>query len=217
MRTSGSDLAVSPGADPVAPGRLRTALVGAIFFLSGVAALIYQISWQRLLFTSFGVDIESVTIVVSTFMLGLGAGAIAGGLAADRFATRLIALFALCELGIGLFGLASAPIIRGLGEAFATSPRHVVAAANFLVLLVPTSLMGATLPLLVTDAVRRHGGVGVSIGALYFVNTLGAACGALLLGLGLFAILTLTQSLTAASTINFTVAACGAALAWRFR
>lgn len=215
-----------PGTHPAsvtalaAPGgtdatRIRSAVVGAIFFLSGAAALVYQISWQRLLFTSFGVDIESVTIVVSTFMLGLGAGAMAGGALADRFHSRLLVLFALCELGIGLFGLVSAPLIRALGEAFATSPRAVVAGVNFAVLLIPTSLMGATLPILVTDAVRRHGGVGVSIGALYFVNTMGAASGALALGLGLFAVLELPQAIVFAALINFTVASGGAFLAWR--
>ena len=142
-----------------APGRMdfaqiRTAVVGAIFFLSGAAALVYQISWQRLLFTSFGVDIESVTIVVSTFMCGLGLGAIAGGALADRFHSRPLVLLALCELGIGLFGLVSVSFIRALGEVFATSPRVVVAAVNFGALLIPTSLMGATLPILVTDMVR---------------------------------------------------------------
>lgn len=215
-----------PGTHPAsvtalaAPGgtdatRIRNAVLGAIFFLSGAAALVYQISWQRLLFTSFGIDIESVTIVVSTFMLGLGAGAMAGGALADRFHSRLLVLFAFCELGIGLFGLVSAPLIRALGEAFATSPRAVVAGVNFAVLLIPTSLMGATLPILVTDAVRRHGGVGVSIGALYFVNTMGAASGALALGLGLFAVLELPQAIVFAALINFTVASGGAFLAWR--
>jgi predicted membrane-bound spermidine synthase len=198
-------------------GRFRTWIVGAIFFLSGAAALVYQISWQRLLFTSFGVDIESVTIVVSTFMLGLGAGAIGGGALADRFHSRLLVLFALCELGIGIFGLVSVPLIRALGELFATSPRAVVAAVNFAVLLVPTSLMGATLPILVTDAVRKYGGVGVSIGGLYFVNTLGAASGALALGIGLFAVLELPQAIAAAALVNFTVASGGAFLAWRER
>jgi len=197
--------------------QIRTAVVGAIFFLSGAAALVYQIAWQRLLFTSFGVDIESVTIVVSTFMLGLGAGAIVGGALADRYRSRLLVLFALCELGIGVFGLVSVQLIRGLGEAFATSPRAVVAAVNFAVLLVPTSLMGATLPILVTDAVRRHGGVGVSIGALYFVNTMGAASGALTLGLGLFAVLELPQAIACAAVVNFAVASGGAFLAWRDR
>ena len=50
-----------------------------LFFVSGIAALIYQVCWQRLLFEAFGVDMESVTIIVSTFMLGLGLGALVGG------------------------------------------------------------------------------------------------------------------------------------------
>lgn len=199
------------------PVQVRTAFVGAVFFLSGAAALVYQIAWQRLLFTSFGVDIESVTIVVSTFMCGLGLGAIAGGALADRFHSRLLVLFALCELGIGLFGLVSVPFIRALGEAFATSPRVVVAAVNFGALLIPTSLMGATLPILVTDAVRRQGGVGVSIGALYFINTFGAASGALALGVGLFAVLELPQAIAAAALVNFTVASGAMLLAWSER
>lgn len=213
MSRSAASSLEGAAASPGVGGRARTALIAAIFFLSGVAALVYQMGWQRLLYTSFGVDIESVTIVVSTFMLGLGAGAIAGGALADRFPTRLIALFAACELGIGLFGVASAPLIRALGDAFATSPRAVVALVDFAVLLVPTSLMGATLPILVTDAVRRHGSVGVSIGALYFVNTMGAAAGALMIGIGLYSVLTLSQSLLAAAAVNGVVAACGAVLA----
>ena len=48
-----------------------------LFFVSGVAALVYQVCWQRLLFSAFGVDIDSVTIIVSVFMLGLGLGALA--------------------------------------------------------------------------------------------------------------------------------------------
>ena len=201
----------------VRPVQTRTAFVGAVFFLSGAAALVYQIAWQRLLFTSFGVDIESVTIVVSTFMCGLGLGAIAGGALADRHASRLLILFALCELGIGLFGLVSVPVIRALGEVFATSPRAVVATVNFGALLIPTSLMGATLPILVTDMVRRQGGVGVSIGTLYFINTFGAASGALALGIGLFAVLELPQAIAAAALVNFTVASGAMLLAWSER
>ncbi|MCC6380823.1 MAG: hypothetical protein IT519_18560 [Burkholderiales bacterium] len=88
---------------------------------------------------------------------------------------------------------------------------------NFAILLVPTSLMGATLPILVTDAVRRHGGVGVSIGALYFVNTMGAATGALLLAIGLFVVLELPQAISLAALINFTAASGATVLAWRGR
>jgi predicted membrane-bound spermidine synthase len=158
-----------------------------------------------------------VTIVVSTFMLGLGAGALAGGWIADRLPARLLVLFAACELGIGLFGLVSGPLIHAVGELFVQSPRPVVALVNFLLLLVPTSLMGATLPLLVTDAVRRHGGIGVSVGRLYFVNTLGATAGALGIAMGGFRYLDLATAIQGAAGINFCVAALGGLLAWRER
>ncbi len=199
-----------------ADGR-RAAALAPIFFLSGVAALVYQICWQRLLFVSFGIDIESVTIIVSSFMLGLGAGALAGGWIADRLPARLLFLFAACELGIGLFGLASPPLIPALGDLFVQSPRPVVALVNFLLLLVPTSLMGATLPLLVTDTVRRDCGVGVSVGRLYFVNTLGATTGALAIAMGGFRYFDLATAIQGAAAINFLVAALGGLLAWRFK
>ena len=64
--------------------RIRAGLV-PLFFLSGIAALVYQVCWQRMLFVAFGVDIESVTIIVSTFMFGLGARALLGGELADRY------------------------------------------------------------------------------------------------------------------------------------
>jgi predicted membrane-bound spermidine synthase len=186
-----------------------------IFFLSGIAALVYQICWQRMLFVSFGIDIESVTIIVSTFMLGLGAGALAGGWIADRFPARLLVLFAACELAIGLFGLVSAPLIHTIGEIFVQSARPAVALVNFALLLVPTSLMGATLPILVTDSVRRRGGVGVSIGRLYFANTLGATAGALAIAMGAFRYFDLAAGIQSAAGINFCVAALGGLLAWR--
>lgn len=207
-------------ADPArSEGRFfsAAAALAPIFFLSGVAALVYQICWQRMLFVSFGIDIESVTIIVSTFMLGLGVGALAGGWIADRFPARLLVLFAACELLIGVFGLGSAPLIRTMGEIFVQSARPVAALVNFGLLLVPTSLMGATLPILVTDAVRRRGGIGVSIGRLYFVNTLGATAGALAIAMGGFRYFDLAAAIQGAAAINFCVAALGGLLAWRSR
>src|SRR4030081_3442013 len=87
----------------------RRTLAGLVplFFASGIAALIYQVCWQRLLFEAFGVDIESVTIIVSTFMLGLGLGALAGGQLSDRYPGQALALFALIELAIAVFGICS--------------------------------------------------------------------------------------------------------------
>ena len=78
--------------------------LAAIFFISGFSALIYQVCWQRLLFTGFGVDLTSITVIVSVFMAGLGVGAYFGGRIADKFSTRLLIIFCLIELGIGCFG-----------------------------------------------------------------------------------------------------------------
>ena len=55
------------------------ALVGVIFFMSGFPALIYQLVWQRSLFTIYGINVESVTVIVTAFMLGLGLGSLVGG------------------------------------------------------------------------------------------------------------------------------------------
>ncbi|HBG20051.1 MAG TPA: hypothetical protein DDY32_12465 [Desulfobulbaceae bacterium] len=177
-----------------------------VFFLSGVSALIYQVAWQRLLFGTFGVDVESITIVVSTFMLGLGCGALAGGQLADRFGGRVIQLFALCELGIGLFGALSPFLIPAVGERFMQCQLPVIALVNFLLILLPATFMGATLPMLVAHLFRRTGNVGRSIGSLYLFNTLGAALGAFATGTVLFVVLTLDQAIYLAAAGNFAVA-----------
>jgi MFS family permease len=183
--------------------RLRLLIIP--FFFSGVAALVYQICWQRLLFVAFGVDIESITIIVSTFMLGLGVGAIFGGQLADRYPRRIIELFAGAEFLIGTFGLFSPDLIAIVGEATTQSSLPVVAAANFGLLLVPTVLMGATLPMLVAFLVVTVGNVGVSIGGLYFVNTLGAALGAFTVGLVWLHYFELNTTIYSAAGLNFAV------------
>jgi len=184
----------------------RTAWIELIFFGSGFAALAYQLCWQRVLFASFGIDIESVTIIVSTFMLGLGVGAIGGGWAADRYPHRLLSLFACCEAAIGLFGLASVALIRQIADWFVLAPVPVIATVSFIILALPTSMMGATLPMLVAHVVRRNGNVGASIGSLYFANTLGAATGCMVVGFFWFYSFDLPSAVRTAAAVNFLVA-----------
>src|SRR6266849_4767412 len=78
-----------------------------LFFLSGFPALIYQIVWQRTLFSIFGVNIQSVTVVVSAFTLGLGLGSLAGGRLSNSPAAPLLLLFGGMELGIAAYGVIS--------------------------------------------------------------------------------------------------------------
>ena len=176
-----------------------------LFFFSGAAALMYQVAWQRILFFSFGTDIESTTIIVSVFMMGLGLGALAGGWAADKWFDRIIPLFALCEIGIGLFGIASPHILPFVSDMFVNSGRFGLAAVNFFVLLLPTAFMGATLPMLITHCLRTYKNVGVSTGTLYCLNTLGAGTGCAL-GSMAFRFVTLTQFIGIAAFINIAVA-----------
>ena len=97
---------------------LGTTRIAMAFFLSGFAALVYQVAWQRLLFVVVGVDIESVTIVVSTFMFGLGVGALLGGILADRFPQCILLAFCLFEAAIAAYGLVSADLLVWSGHLF---------------------------------------------------------------------------------------------------
>lgn len=177
-----------------------------LFFISGVAALIYQIAWQRLLFANLGSDIDSVTIIVSVFMLGLGVGALLGGRAVDMFPERAILLFVLVEVGIGIFGLGSSAIILYVGTLVHDSNLLLTAVISFLILLFPTTLMGSTLPVLITFVAKRWGNIGAATGHMYSINTLGAALGAFVTGYWLFGFLPLGGVIYLAATMNFLVA-----------
>ncbi len=175
------------------------------FCASGFAALIYQIVWQRVLFAAFGVNIEAVTVVVTAFLAGLGCGSFLGGSFAGASSGRLLLAFGALEIAIGLFGVISLPFFRWIGDvtnALASLPRGAVAA---LIVMVPTTLMGATLPLLVSFLVRSSRNVGGSVGLLYFINTAGSAVAALVAVLFLLGNLGETGSTFVAASVNLAV------------
>jgi len=146
-----------------------------LFLISGFAAMIYQVVWQRTLFAAFGVNIESITIVVSLFMFGLGLGSLVGGALSRRFPGKAAWLFLVCELGIGVFGAVSLPLMERVSAATLHGGLWEVSLAVFALLAVPTMLMGATLPILVTHLHRHLNNVGKSVGLLYCINTIGSA------------------------------------------
>ena len=158
------------------------ALAGLLFFLSGAAALVYQVAWQRLLALHSGVGLYSVAMIVAAFMAGLGIGSLLGG----RFSTRLgggraLAAFAALEIGISAFGAASTWLYYDWLYPRAVhlpSPSWQAGLLHLVVLLPPTVLMGMSLPFLVRAVVTEVEGAGRRIGWLYGVNVLGAAAGA---------------------------------------
>lgn len=105
-----------------------------VFFISGFSALIYQVCWQRLLFTGFGVDLTSITVIISVFMAGLGIGAFFGGRIADKFPKKMIIIFCLIELGIGFFGLFSYRFIQILQDILIHANLMVTAVGSFVLL-----------------------------------------------------------------------------------
>jgi hypothetical protein len=159
--------------------------LGAVFVGSGFAALLYQVVWQRALYAVIGINLESVTIVVTAFLLGLGLGSVLGGRISKLPGIPILYVFSAVEAGIGLFGLGSLKIIHWAGLLSLGLSEITVAALVFGVVLLPTLLMGATLPLLVAYSVRLSGNVGRSVGWLYFVNTLGSAAAAVCAVMGL--------------------------------
>jgi MFS family permease len=118
-------------------------------------ALIYQIVWQRALFAIYGVNSESVAVVVSAFMIGLGAGSLLGGWLSEKFPRRTILLFAAAEFGTALFGLASLSIFHWVSLRTVGAPLAAVVPLSLVLLVVPTICMGARSrikdPLIITD------------------------------------------------------------------
>jgi len=191
----------SSTAKPTGLGLPRRALF-LIFTLSGVSALLYQLIWQRALLTIFGSNIESVTMVVSAFMLGLGIGSIVGGSISKRSGVPLLLIFALVEISIGLYGAISLHLFRWVGHLTSGGGMLQTGLLTLTLILIPTLLMGSTLPLLVAHYVNVSKNVGYSVSMLYFVNTLGAGIGALLAAFVFLGLLGLTRSVYLAVALN---------------
>jgi spermidine synthase len=183
------------------------------FFVSGFPALVYQLVWQRALFALYGVNVEAITVVVAAFMLGLGLGSLLGGWLSLRARVRPVLLFAAFELVIGAFGLQSLHLFQWVGERTLGADTLHTGLLTFVLVLVPTCLMGATMPLLVKHLVESQKNVGQSLGTLYFVNTLGSAVACFAAAWILLPQLGMQGSVNAAALLNLLVAGAAASLA----
>ncbi|WP_137126789.1 fused MFS/spermidine synthase [Roseomonas sp. HF4] len=183
----------------------------AAFFATGFAALLCQIVWQRMLGIFAGSDTISAALVVGAFLAGLGLGSIIGAKIADRLtAAQALVGFALAEVGVGIFALASKAFLY---DWLATDLAGVVDAAPaifalcFAGLVLPTTLMGASLPLLARAVATDRDRIAERIGTLYGLNTLGAGIGALLGGWVLVGHMGFVGALWLAAGLEFAAAA----------
>ena len=189
---------------------LRLAALGA-FFLSGFAALVYQVVWQRMLVLFSGADVYASTLIVAAFMAGLGIGHLAGGYAADRFSRRnALITFAAAEVCIGAFSLGSRALYYDfLYQDLGTYPMGtpLLTLILFGSLLWPTFFMGVSLPLLARAVTSAPDRAATSVGTLYAVNTLGAAAGAFFATWWILPSVGLTGSLRVGAALNLVCAA----------
>ena len=158
-------------------------LLAALYGLSGLTSVAYEVLWARMLSLQFGVSVFAVVLTVSAFMAGLGAGSLFVARRAALFKKPLLLLAAL-EGGIALYALLL-PLILQMTSAWIEHASAqlslfqwygLIAGAALCLLLLPAFAMGAGFPLVLTALGNRT----ADLGKVYGLNTLGAACGALL-------------------------------------
>ncbi len=168
------------------PVKLALPVLLFVFFISGFTALLYQVVWQRMLGLFSGSDVRSVSIVVASYLAGLGLGSLIGGWLSDRLSRqRAVQTYGLSSLAIAAFAIFSRFLFYDLLFRqllpLANSPLLLLPIV-FLCLLVPTTLMGLSLPLLAKAFNRGAEQAAARIGLLYGVNTLGSGLGTLISG-----------------------------------
>ena len=186
-------------------------LVFFLFFFSGAAGLAYQVLWIRQLSFVFGVTAYAAGTVLAAFMAGLALGSWLAGPVLARI-KRPLSAFGAVELLIGASALATpaaldlaSMLYRALYDA---APESFLVqtlarfACAFIVLLVPTGLMGMTLPLLSASPAVRTGRFASHVSTLYAVNTSGAVAGALATGFVLIGSIGVSRTFLVAAACN---------------
>ncbi|MHA7629440.1 fused MFS/spermidine synthase [Corallococcus sp. M7] len=194
--------------------------MAALLFLSGATALVYELVWSKYLGNVLGNSGQAHAVVLATFMGGLALGAFVFGRTADRVKNPL-ALYGVLELGVGLYALAFPYVLGALEhlwlvlaphvpEGLRVAPRLLVSSLS---LVVPTLLMGGTLPALVRHFAASLAGVRKELARLYAINSLGAAVGVYVAGTRLVPLVGLSASAQLAAAINVLLALAALALA----
>ncbi len=201
--------------------RATVVLVMGVYCASGMCSLMDEVVWARLLKLTLGNTVYASSVVVSVFMGGLALGAILMGRYADRLRNRLRA-YAMIEATITVVALLIPGALRLADGAYrwfylAADPTPGVLLAaqvtiSGAILLIPSMLMGTTLPLLARFVTALEGEAGRLVGRLYALNTLGAAMGCYLAGFVLLRWLGVMGTLYAAAGLNLLVALGGLAL-----
>lgn len=195
-------------------GKNRRTIAFYAFALSGAAALMYEVIWTRELSLLFGSSVYAVSTMLTAFMSGLTIGAYIGGKLADRI-KNLYRTFGMLEFGIGVFGLITFPIINNLSPVYFYIYNLfrenfyafflVQFLLAFLIMLIPTSLMGATFPVVSKIETRRIEELGEDVGSVYSINTLGSIIGSFSAGFLIIPAVGVRNATLIAASLNIIV------------
>ncbi|HYG76653.1 MAG TPA: fused MFS/spermidine synthase [Planctomycetota bacterium] len=201
-------------------------IVWVLFLLSGSCGLIYEVLWCRHLGLIFGNTSQSLSAVLTAFMGGLAFGSFIAGRMCHRI-QRPLFVYGVLEVLIGIYCallpmVFSSEVLIGFyrslyGEAGSGSLPIARFVISFGLLLIPTTFMGATLPLLSHFLVRSRSGLGRTVGALYAVNSLGAVLGAVAAGFLLLPVLGKSGSNWVAVVFNLVLGVLAIAFGFRHR
>ena len=208
----------APDPMPAVSAAAQPWLLYGMFSISGAAALVYQVVFSKQLTYVFGSMSTATNTVLATYMGGMALGAWLGGVLAPRLRRPVVA-YAVCELLIAIYCAASPLVFKlVLGSYVALASGAEPDAPGLLPLrvllggiglIIPTILMGLTLPILARFFEQRREALGLSVGRLYAANTLGASSGALLAGYWLLPLLGVRNTTLVAVAANLLVAGLG--------
>ncbi len=189
-------------------------LLLACFFVSGLCGLIYQIVWMRLIGFVFGNSVYATATVLAAFMGGLAVGSFFGGRVADRCTNR-VRLYGILEIVIGVYCILLPLLLSLATPLYAAVYQHSEGTSGLLtiiravicgaLLILPTTCMGATLPILLRHFVEDGERLGRTVGLVYAVNTFGAVAGCVAAGFLLVPALGINKTIIIAVILNLVV------------
>lgn len=188
-------------------------IIIVLFFLSGICSLIYEVVWQRMLTLCLGITTYSTTVILATYLGGLALGSWWFGRLADK-TPKPLRLYAFLEIGIGVFAFFF-PLLNTFQTFLFTDISLPLAFVNilkiftsFLILLVPTFLMGGTFPVISRYYIAQTSTLGRNIGSLYGSNVLGAVVGCYLAGFVLIPEIGSNHAIYVGAVINIAIGLC---------
>ncbi len=204
-------------------------LIQVCFFFSGMTGLIYEILWTRMIVRIIGGAPFAVSIILTVFMAGLGLGSYIAGRKIDKVQNplKLVRLYGILEIAVGLYCLILAGLLAGFGHLYAVVYNRLFEhfiiynfltfAACSILLIFPVICMGATLPILCRFYVTSLSHLGGHTGRLYGLNTIGAAAGALVCGFWFINYLGMHGTTALAVLINLAIGGITIAVSYKIK